>query len=263
MSKQKNKTKNRKYGGEQTPTPRSRSRTRSRTRTRTWSRSKSSSAKSLKKSVITNPIEYMLSEPKAYVDEYGGLSPPESVSPLSPFNDEEDKSKYEKYLSFEIIFHLQKELDENTKELPKPDQSLFLGLVTAQNLHKVAWLTNVPFLNKLDLAGFTDRKQPVGKRINLFDANNALAIACEHVKKIRDTDLLKVIDEIFEIFEELLMDLFQKQYAEEKPTWFFGGDMENYLAFQLECETYLNTCIYNYKKDINEKFLSFITDTCK
>ena len=157
---------------------------------------------------------------------------------------------------------MQKELDENTKELPKPNQSLLLG-ITAQNLHKVAWLTNVPFLNKVDLAGFTDRNQPVGKRINLLDANNALAIACEHVKKIRDTDLLRVIDEVFAIFEELLMDLFQKQYEEEEPSWFFGGDMENYLEFKLECETYLNTCIYNYKNDINKKILSFITDTCK
>ena len=254
MPKQKNKTKHRKYGGEQTPTPRSGSRTRSRTRSRSRSASKLTMYEMIKKDM------------KTFADRYGGVSPPERVSPLSPFDGairEEDKSRFEKYLSFEIIFHLQKELDENTKELPKPNQSLFLGLVTAQNLHNVAWLTNLPLLNRLDLAGFTDRKQPIGKRINLLDANNALAIACEHVKKIRNTDLLKVIDQVFVIFEELLMELFQTQYEEEKPNWFLGGDMEHYLEFKLECESYLNTCIYNYKNDINEKFLSFITDTCK
>jgi hypothetical protein len=258
MPKGQNKTKRKNCGGLRTPTPKTSSRSRSRSR----SRSKSSSAKSSKKSEITNPIQYMLTYPKRYIDEYGGIAetPPSSHKKITQLSPYEDKSRFERYMSFEIIIHLQNELDKNLKELKKPNESLFYGL-TAENAHNiVGWVGIIPVLNSI---GIGDKHAPVGKTASISDANYAIKIACKYVKKIRSTKILKDIEEVFAILEEFLLELFQKEYEKEKPWWKSRDIMDEYNTFKTEAETYLRFLIHKYKDDVDTKILSFITKTCK
>lgn len=206
----------------------------------------------------------MLTYPEQYVDEYGGVAqtPPSSHKKITQLSPYEDKSRFERYMSFEIIIHLQNELDKNLKELKKPNESLFYGL-TAENAHNiVGWVGIIPILNSIAIG---DEHAPVGKTASISDANYAIKLACKYVKKIRSTKILKDIEEVFAILEEFLLDLFDKEYKKEEPGWFGSSrdNIEKYNTFKTEAETYLRFLIHKYKDDVDTKILSFITKTCK
>ena len=159
-------------------------------------------------------------------------------------------------MSFEIIIHLQNELDKNLKELKKPNESLFYGL-TAENVHNiVGWVGIIPILNSIAIG---DEHAPVGKTASISDANYAIKLACKYVKKIRSTKILKDIEEVFAILEEFLLDLFDKEYKKEEPGW-FGSSRDNIEKYNYG-EKIFNKIKYSKNSTINKIYL--LHNICK